>query len=83
MFILIAGYIASSLLHGEASTQLNTQRQQLRTPQARDKLYDVMFTMREMREKKDRSYLIQSDHFCTAQVVVPSKKLVSENDKGK
>ncbi|XP_071172819.1 E3 SUMO-protein ligase RanBP2-like [Mytilus edulis] len=77
-----AGYIASSLLHGEASTQLNTQRQQLRTPQARDKLYDVMFTMREMREKKDRSYLIQSDHFCTAQVVVPSKKLVSENDKG-
>ncbi|CAG2208516.1 unnamed protein product [Mytilus edulis] len=29
-----AGYIASSLLHGEASTQLNTQRQQLRTPQA-------------------------------------------------
>ena len=71
-----------SLMKGDAGAQLNAQKQHLRTVQARDKLYDIMFTMRDMREKKINSYLIQSDSFCTAQIITPSKKMVIENDAG-
>ena len=71
-----------SLMKGDAGAQLNAQKRQLRTVQARDKLYDIMLTMRDMRENKFNSYLIQSDSFCTAQITTPSKKLVIENDAG-
>ncbi|KAL5004271.1 hypothetical protein ScPMuIL_017727 [Solemya velum] len=54
--------------------------QHLCTPQGKDKLFDTVFTLREMRNAKDRSYLIQSNTYITRKVTCPSKTQIGAYD---
>jgi len=73
----------TSMTRFDTTSRLQHVKQQLRTPQARDKLYDIVFTLREMRESKDKSYLMKSDLFQKATLVAPSKTTIAKFDIGK
>lgn len=48
----------------------------------REKLYDSLFTLREMRTLKPKSYLMQSKAFCDFEVATPTPEQVVDYDTG-
>lgn len=71
-----------TMTRSDSVARLQHIKQQLRTPRAREVFYDTLFTLREMREKKDRSYILNSEAFYKVPVMVPSKSVVTQYDNG-
>ncbi|XP_021361373.1 E3 SUMO-protein ligase RanBP2-like isoform X2 [Mizuhopecten yessoensis] len=74
------GYLVLGMTRSDVS-RLQHIKQQLKTPRAREVFYDTLFTLREMRDRKDKSYILNSDSFHKVPVVVPSKAVVAQYDK--
>lgn len=55
---------------------------QLQTGKAVDRLYELMFTLREMRNKATSSFLVMKDLFIATAMVAPSKKSLEAYDAG-
>lgn len=55
---------------------------QLQTGKAVDRLYELMFTLREMRNKATSSFLVMKDLFIATALVAPSKKSLEAYDAG-
>lgn len=55
---------------------------QLQTGKAVDRLYELMFTLREMRNKATSSFLVKKDLFIATALVAPSKKSLEAYDAG-
>ena len=55
---------------------------QLQTGKAVDRLYELMFTLREMRNRSLSSFLVMKDLFIDATLVAPSKQSLEAYDAG-
>ncbi|XP_069130814.1 E3 SUMO-protein ligase RanBP2-like isoform X2 [Argopecten irradians] len=75
------GYLVLNMTKTDTVSRLQHIKQQVKMPRAREVFYDALFTLRVMRDSKDRSYILNSDTFHKVPVVLPSKSVVAEYDK--
>lgn len=75
------GYLLIPLTERGNVSRMREYRQ-LQTGKAVDRLYELMFTLREMRNKATSSFLVMKDLFIATAMVAPSKKSLEAYDAG-
>ncbi|KAK3086641.1 hypothetical protein FSP39_021292, partial [Pinctada imbricata] len=79
--LIQGGCVTLSLTEGENTSRMNSVRQ-LQTVQAREKLYEILFTLREMRDLKSQSYLLRSESFMKSALIPPIRPTLAEYEPG-
>ena len=75
--------IYSLLSKQDGSLWARKLRQKLCTQDGKKNLFALLFTSGEMKQRRDRSYLLQSDKFTGTNLDVPSKAQISQYDAGR
>lgn len=81
LLLPITGYLLIPLTERGNVSRMREYRQ-LQTGKAVDRLYELMFTLREMRNKATSSFLVMKDLFIATAMVAPSKKSLEAYDAG-
>lgn len=81
LLLSITGYLLIPLTEKGNISRMKEYRQ-LQTGKAVDRLYELMFTLREMRNKATSSFLVTKDLFIATALVAPSKKSLEAYDAG-
>ncbi|XP_048247209.1 E3 SUMO-protein ligase RanBP2-like isoform X4 [Haliotis rufescens] len=76
------GHTLQALGKGDTATWTQKLRQQYCTQQGREKLYDTVFTLPDMRAKKDSSYLIKNRTYTDNVLLFPSRRQMRSFDSG-
>ena len=74
--------IYSLLSKQDGSLWARKLRQKLCTQDGKKNLFALLFTSSEMKQRRDRSYLLQSNKFTGTNLDVPSKAQISQYDAG-
>lgn len=77
-----AGHLLMSLSEGEGVKWANKVQAQWGMAQGRDKIFDHMFTLRDMKGNKDSSFLMNNGLHTSFKVTMPSDVSLRELDKG-
>lgn len=81
LLLPITGYLLIPLTERGNVSRMREYRQ-LQTGKAVDRLYELMFTLRELRNKATSSFLVMKDLFIATAMVAPSKKSLEAYDAG-
>ncbi|XP_064615661.1 E3 SUMO-protein ligase RanBP2-like [Liolophura sinensis] len=73
------GHLLNMMCRGEKEQWARDLKRHC-TLQGREKLYDSLFTLREMKTLKPKSYLMQSKAFCDFEISVPSTEQLVDYD---
>ncbi|XP_048247207.1 ranBP2-like and GRIP domain-containing protein 4 isoform X2 [Haliotis rufescens] len=76
------GHTLQALGKGDTATWTQKLRQQYCRQQGREKLYDTVFTLPDMRAKKDSSYLIKNRTYTDNVLLFPSRRQMRSFDSG-
>ena len=85
--LIVLSYILGHMIYSLLSKQdgslwARKLRQNLCTKQGEESLFNLVFTGEEMKQKKDRSFLLKSNKFTGTILDTPSKGQLAEYDAG-